>query len=35
MLDADLPVALAQPAHVRHFAKALRILAKTDAIDLW
>jgi transposase len=33
MLDADLPVALAQPAHVRHLAKALGILAKTDAID--
>jgi len=33
MLDADLPVALAQPAHVRHMAKALGILAKTDAID--
>lgn len=33
LLDADLPVALAQPAHVRHMAKALGILAKTDAID--
>lgn len=33
MLDADLPVALAQPAQVRHMAKALGILAKTDAID--
>jgi len=33
MLDADLPVALAQPAHVRHLAKALGVLAKTDAID--
>lgn len=33
MLEADLPVALAQPAHVRHMAKALGILAKTDAID--
>jgi len=33
MLDAGLPVALAQPAHVRHMAKALGILAKTDAID--
>ncbi len=33
MLDANLPVALAQPAHVRHMAKALGILAKTDAID--
>lgn len=33
MLEAGLPVALAQPAHVRHLAKALGILAKTDAID--
>jgi transposase len=33
MLEAGLPVALAQPAHVRHMAKALGILAKTDAID--
>jgi transposase len=33
LLDAGLPVALAQPAHVRHMAKALGILAKTDAID--
>lgn len=33
MLDADLPVALAQPAHVRHMARGLGILAKTDAID--
>ena len=33
MLDAELPVALAQPAHVRHLAKALGILAKTDEID--
>lgn len=33
MLEADLPVALAQPAHVRHLAKGLGILAKTDAID--
>jgi transposase len=33
LLDAGLPVALANPAHVRHFAKGLGILAKTDAID--
>jgi transposase len=33
MLDADLPVALAHPGQVRHFAKGLGILAKTDAID--
>ena len=33
LLDADLPVALVQPAHVRYMAKALGILAKTDAID--
>lgn len=33
LLDAGVPVALAQPAHVRHMAKALGVLAKTDAID--
>ncbi|USN99187.1 MAG: IS110 family transposase [Phycisphaeraceae bacterium] len=33
MLDAGVPAALAQPAHVRHVAKALGVLAKTDAID--
>jgi transposase len=33
LLDADLPVALVNPGHVRHFAKGLGILAKTDAID--
>jgi transposase len=33
LLDAGLPVALANPAHVRHLAKGLGILAKTDAID--
>jgi transposase len=33
MLDAGLPVALVHPGHVRHFAKALGKLAKTDAID--
>jgi transposase len=33
LLDAALPVALVNPGHVRHFAKGLGILAKTDAID--
>jgi transposase len=33
LLDVDLPVALVNPGHVRHFAKALGQLAKTDAID--
>lgn len=33
LLDAGLPVALVNPGHVRHFAKGLRILAKTDRID--
>jgi transposase len=33
LLDAGLPVALVNPARVRHFAKALGILAKTDKID--
>lgn len=33
LLDAGLPVALVNPAHVRHFAKGIGILAKTDAID--
>ncbi len=33
LLDAGLPVALAQPAQVRHMAKALGVLAKTDAVD--
>ncbi len=33
MLDAGLPVALVNPAQVRHFAKSLGRLAKTDAID--
>jgi transposase len=33
LLDASLPVALANPAHVRHLAKGLGWLAKTDAID--
>ena len=30
---ADLPVAVVNPRHVRDFAKALGILAKTDALD--
>jgi transposase len=30
---ASLPVAVVNPRHVRHFAKACGILAKTDAID--
>ena len=33
LIDASLPVALVNPAHVRHLAKGLGILAKTDAID--
>jgi len=33
LLDADLPVARVNPGHVRHFAKGLGILAKTDKID--
>jgi transposase len=33
MLDACLPVALVNPSHVRHLAKGLGQLAKTDAID--
>ena len=33
LLDAGLPVALVNPGHVRHFAKGLGILAKTDAVD--
>lgn len=33
LLDANLPVALAHPGQVRHLAKALGILAKTDVID--
>lgn len=32
-LDADLPVALVNPGHVRHFAKGIGKLAKTDRID--
>ena len=33
LLDAALPVARVNPGQVRHLAKALGILAKTDAID--
>ena len=33
LLDAQLPVAVVSPAKVRHLAKALGILAKTDALD--
>lgn len=33
LLDAGLPVALVNPAHVRYFAKGLGQLAKTDKID--
>ncbi|HMP08037.1 MAG TPA: IS110 family transposase [Lacipirellulaceae bacterium] len=33
LLEANLPVALVQPADARHFAKSMRKLAKTDAID--
>jgi transposase len=33
LLEADLPVALVNPANVRHFAKAHGILAKTDRLD--
>jgi transposase len=33
LLDADFPVALVNPARVRHFAIGIGILAKTDPID--
>ena len=33
LLDAGLPVALVHPGRVRHFAKGLGLLAKTDRID--
>jgi transposase len=33
LLEANLPVALVNPGHVRHFAKGMGILAKTDAVD--
>lgn len=31
--DAGLPVSVVQPACVRHFAKSIKVLAKTDEID--
>ena len=33
LLEAELPVTLANPRHVRHLAKGLGLLAKTDALD--
>ena len=33
LLDARLPVALVNPRPVRHFARAMNLLAKTDTID--
>ncbi len=33
LLEADLPLALVNPAHVRHFARGIGKLAKTDSID--
>jgi transposase len=33
LLEAGLPVALVNPGHVRHFARGLGKLAKTDAVD--
>ena len=33
LLEANLPVALANPKHVRYYALSLGILAKTDPID--
>lgn len=33
LLEASLPVSRANPGQVRHLAKALGVLAKTDAID--
>src|SRR5665213_1878484 len=33
MVDAGVPAALVNPGHVRHLAKGLGILAKTDKID--
>jgi transposase len=33
LLEAQLPVALVNPGNVRHMAKGLGILAKTDALD--
>jgi transposase len=31
--DANLPVSVVQPSCVRHFAKSIKVLAKTDEID--
>jgi len=33
LLDAGLPAALANPGQVRHFAKGIGVLAKTDRVD--
>jgi transposase len=33
LLDAQLPVALVNPRPVRHFARAMNLLAKTDTLD--
>lgn len=33
MQDAGLPVTIAQPGCVKHFAKSIKVLAKTDRID--
>ena len=33
LLDAGLPVARVNPGNVRHFAQAMGVLGKTDAID--
>lgn len=33
LLDARLPVALVNPRPVRHFARAMNLLAKTDTLD--
>jgi len=33
LLDAGLPVARVHPGRVRHFARGLGVLAKTDAVD--
>jgi transposase len=33
LLDAGLPIAVANPRHVRHFALGMGLLAKTDSID--
>lgn len=33
MQDADLAVSVCQPSCIRHFAKSIKVLAKTDKID--